>query len=100
MALLPLYPSTDRVISMLQTQWSALLNPLLTAPNSNTLTSIPLTTGVNSINHKLGRALRGWTIIRQRALASIYDSQDSNPTPDTTLLLVSSAPVTIDIEVF
>lgn len=30
----------------------------------------------------------------------IYDTQDSNSTPDKTLVLVSAFPVTIDLEVF
>jgi hypothetical protein len=74
--------------------------------NSNVLTSgtilnsIALKSGSNTINHKLGKTLTGWFIVRQRASATIYDQQDSNKTPTQTLSLNSSADVTVDIYVF
>lgn len=87
---------------LMQQRWKSILDPLLARVTNNTsiLTQISLKTGANVINHNLGKKLTGWTVIRQRALASIYDSQDSNQTPDVTLILVSSAPVVIDLGVF
>jgi len=64
------------------------------------LTSIALKSGSNTINHKLGKTLTGWFIVRQRASAIIYDQQDSNKTPSQTLVLNSSVDVTVDIYVF
>ena len=48
----------------------------------------------------LQRPLQGWYIVRQRALASIYDTQDSNQNPSLTLNLTSNAVVSVDIAVF
>jgi hypothetical protein len=100
---LPQFQSNDRVFQMLQNVWATLLNPLLKNPalNSTTLKEVNLVTGSNAINHKLGRKLQGWSLVRQRGVAaSIYDEQDSNQMPDLTLVLVSSADVTVDILVF
>ena len=74
---LGLYQSTDQSLQLLQTNWSAKLNPLLAAPANNSiiLKNVSLTTGSNTINTTLGRALQGWTVVRQRASASIYDNQ-------------------------
>lgn len=68
--------------------------------SGNTLTSIALTAGDNTINHKLGKALTGWFIVRLRGASTIYDKQDSNKTPEQTLVLNSSAGVTVDLYVF
>ena len=64
------------------------------------LTKQALASGSNNIPHGLGKALTGWVIVRQRASATFYDTQDSNTIPQTTLLLTSSASVTVDIYVF
>jgi hypothetical protein len=64
------------------------------------LTSIQLKIGTNQITHTLGRNLSGWSLVRQRGLANIYDTQDNNPNPKTYLQLFSSAAVSVDILVF
>jgi hypothetical protein len=99
---LGLYKSDDQSFTLLQTNWSAQLNPLLAAPSNNSiiLKNVSLTTGSNTINTTLGRTLQGWVIVRQRAAASIHDNQDNNPNPTLTLVLISSANVVCDIEVF
>lgn len=86
----------------LQNKWASIIDPVTTNPvnNSLILKNISLTTGNNTINHKLGRKLQGWNIIRKRAAAEIYDAQDSNQMPALTLVLVSDADVTIDLTVF
>jgi hypothetical protein len=98
---LPTFNTQDLVVSQLQSTWSQALNPLLRNPanNSYILEKIPLVAGPNVVNHLLGRKLIGWRIVRQRADASIYDTQDSNNTPALTLNLVSSADAVCDIEV-
>jgi hypothetical protein len=85
-----------------QDRWASQLDPVIaSAPNnSNILKNVVLAIGSNVINHKLGRVLQGWQLVRIRAAATIYDNQDSNQTPDLTLILVSNAVVTIDLEVF
>jgi hypothetical protein len=85
-----------------QDRWASILNPLIKNPSNNRslLKNVKLVTGSNVINHGLGQPLQGWNPVRIRASATFYDTQDSNPTPDLTLVLVSSANVTIDLEVF
>lgn len=99
---LPTFQSNDRVFQMLQTQWASQLNPVLAKPQlqSSILKNVSLVIGDNVINHLLGRPLQGWKLVRQRAAASIYDLQDSNQTPNLTLVLNSSAAAVVDIEVF
>lgn len=100
--MLPKFGTADQALSQLQSTWAAALDPLLKLPiaNSLILKNIVLSSGSNTINHKLGRNLMGWTIVRQRAGATIYDTQDTSPTPALTLTLVSSAPVSVDLLVF
>lgn len=88
---------------MASNRWASMIEPFLNNPTLNTvlLPNIPLTTGANTINHRLGRPLKGWYITRIRnAPATFYDTQDSNPIPTRTLTLNSSADVIVDIVVF
>lgn len=89
-------------IDMMQQKWASAINPVLVNPlnSASILKSQSLVTGANVINHKLGQPLQGWWIVRQRAAASIFDTQDSNQTPQLTLNLTSSANVVVDIAVF
>lgn len=99
---LPYFQSEIKELSLLQTKWKSILDPLLATSSvqSSILPNVILSNGTTVINHKLGRKLVGWKIVRQRAAASIYDTQDSNQTPQLTLVLVSNAVVVVDIEVF
>jgi len=87
---------------MADNRWASILNPIVANPANNSiiLKNIELSVGTNVINHKLGRNLQGWQIIRKRASADIYDTQDTNQMPNLTLTLVSDAIVTIDLAVF
>ncbi len=64
------------------------------------LKEVDLVTGTNVISHKLNRKIEGWIIVRKRATADIWDSQDSSNTRDRTLTLESSADVTVDLWIF
>jgi hypothetical protein len=99
---LPIFKSSDNSVTLLQTGWSSLLNPVLLNPANSgiILKGIKLVIGNNAINTTLGRVLQGWSVVRQRSAASIYDNQDNNQNPSLTLLLVSDAAVTVDLEVF
>jgi hypothetical protein len=99
---LPIFQTQNKDMSLMQTRWATEINPLLRNPSlqSIILPSIALASGSNTINHLLGRKLTGWRIVRQRAAASIYDTQDANPRPELTLTLTSSAAAVCDIEVF
>jgi hypothetical protein len=89
-------------LPMLQVKWASILNPLLGNPSNNAsvLKNVALVTGTNVVNTLLGRTLQGWSIVRQRGPASFYDMQDTNQSPSLTLVLVSSADVSVDILVF
>lgn len=99
---LPLYKSEDTSFTLLQTAWASQLNPVLALPQSSgiLLKQISLTAGDNTIDHRLGRNLQGWQLVRVRAAATIYDKQDANQLQSRTLVLNSSAPVVVDIFVF
>ncbi len=99
---LPIIQSDSEQLTMLQTRWASILGPLLANPslNSAVLKQVQLSTGSNVINHMLGRKLQGWKLVRQRGAANVYDTQDTNSMPQLTLQLESSAPVSVDIEVF
>ncbi len=89
-------------LTQTQQQWASQLDPVLKNPTTNPglLQNVALINGTTVVNHMLGQPLQGWKIVRQRAAASIYDQQDSNQTPQLTLVLVSSAAVVVDLEVF
>lgn len=99
---LPIFQTESRDLGMLQTKWASILNPIVNAQQNKSiiLENVSLINGITKVNHLLGRKLQGWKIVRQRASASIYDTQDSNSTPELTLSLVSNAAVVVDIEVF
>jgi hypothetical protein len=65
------------------------------------LVSITLTAGSeNAIDHKLGRELLGWIMVRNRANATVWDTQDANKFKDKTLSLNTSADTVVDLWVF
>jgi len=92
----------SREINQLQQFIAQALNPILTNPQTQgTLTTkVQLLIGSNVVNHGLGKPLQGWSIVRKRSAAGIYDNQDSNPNPSLTLILVSDAVVSIDLYCF
>jgi len=102
--------SEDRVLNMVQDNISKVLNPVLKNPilDGQILTKISLVVGLNVIPHGLGRTLVGWYFVRVRfgtyqqnyVWNGVYDLQDSNPTPQLNLQLMSVAPVVVDIAVF
>jgi hypothetical protein len=99
---LPLIQSSNPDLMQVETKWKSQLDPLLSSPLGNglLLQGIVLATGSNTINHGLGRALRGWFVVRSNASATFYDNQDNNRMTNLTLVLVASAPATISLWVF
>lgn len=92
----------DRIINMIQDNISDVVDHIATKDIifGEVIQKVSLTTGSNTISHRLGRTLIGWFIIRQRSSASVYDLQDSNANPELFLKLQSSANVTVDLYVF
>jgi hypothetical protein len=68
--------------------------------NGLVLQGVALAIGDNTIAHKLNRQLLGWYVVRQRAASAIFDKQDTNTMPSSTLVLNASAAVSVDIWVF
>ena len=99
---LPNFKTDDAPLTQLQSTWGAALNPVLNNPivNGVLLKNQVLTTGSNTISHKLGRPLQGWIPVRVRASVTLYDTQDSNANPGLTLLITSSGNATVDLYVF
>jgi len=102
MPTLPQQQNDDKDFQMMQSRWGAILNPVVNNPanNSSILKDVKLVAGSNTVNHLLSRRLQGWSIVKINAAATIHDTQDSNSNASQTLLLVSSAPCTVSIEVF
>ena len=98
----PIFLTQIKDLMLMQNKWASIINPFMSNPSlqSIILPDVALKSGTTVVNHRLGRNLLGWRIVRQRSAASIYDVQDQNQTPSLTLNLVSSAPVSIDLEVF
>lgn len=102
MATLPIYYTSDRNLSLLQTNWSSSLNPILNNPlvSGQLLTGISLGSGTTIVNHRLGRKLQGWITVGIDGAAQIYDNQASNQSPQLTLSLTSDAAVIVSLWVF
>lgn len=64
------------------------------------LPKVSLKVGATTIPTTLNRTLQGYVVVRQRAQANIWDSQDSNSSPSQTLILNSTAAVVVDLMVF
>lgn len=102
MATLPIFQTTDKPLSLLQTSWKAILAPFLrnSLLQGQLLNNVELLNGTNIINHRLGRPLQGWIIVGQNASAIVYDAQASNSQPSLTVILISNANVTVNLYVF
>ncbi len=86
-------------LDAMQNQWASQLNPIIANPTNSMfiLQNVTLKTGVNVINHKLGKKLQGWVITDIQGVATVYRSA---PLSDITLTLTASANVTCSIGVF
>ena len=97
---LPLQKTDILPLSLIQTQWKAQLDPVLANPMTNMLIlrDVVLVSGMNTINHKLGRMQQGWVLLDvQGPVNNLYRSAPFN---NLTLTLTSTAGVTVSIGVF
>lgn len=100
---LPYQQTNDRQLNTYQSALSAALQPITSnaAAAGIILSNVALVTGqTNVVPIGLTQPLVGWSIVRLRANATVWDSQDTNNTPSQTLLLNTTANVTVDILVF
>lgn len=99
---IPLVVTQDKDLNLFQTQLGSALQPVLANPINLgvQLTKIALASGQTTVPTTLNRNLQGWFLTRVRASATIWDSQDSNPTPNQTLILNSTAATVVDLWVY
>lgn len=90
----------DRNTNQLQKNIAAALQPLfinqLIGNGANIITQT-LTAGANTINHGLGRLQIGWIPVDQDAAANFFRAAEFNT---TSMILISSAPVTVSFYCF
>lgn len=97
---LPQYQGGDQPFQLMQSSWSAQLNPMLANPiiNGFQLNNITIASGsAVAINHLLGRMQQGWFLVDQNAPAKIARIQPLN---NKTLTLSSDATVTVAVWVY
>ncbi len=99
MALLPQFQDTSQPFQLMQSQWSRILNPIISNPitNPTILKDVVLASGNNVINTRLGQKAQGWMIADVNAAVQIYRSAPYN---DLTLTLNSSGAATVTLVIF
>lgn len=88
-------------LKLLQDSLDAALRPIIDKLilDGRLIEDIELTTGqANLIDHRLGRSIRGYVVVKRDADARVWDSVPDRPA--TQIDLRSSANVTISIWVF
>lgn len=96
--------SDDRVLNQVQDNIERSLAPIIrnTALDFQIVEGVLLVNGLlNKIPHGLGRPLMGWTTVRLRGQAIVWDDQDLNTgASHLYLYLRTTAVVTVDLKVF
>ncbi len=93
---LPLIKSDNQELMLMQSRWKAVLDVLLRRPAPSAV-PVDLVSGVNVINHGLGRKLQGWYVTDINAAITLYRSA---PPTALTLTLTASGPAKAIITVF
>lgn len=98
MANLPL----SQPASQQDTRWKSLIDPVISNPliQGSLLTNVALKSGTNIINHGLARNLQGYIVVLNAVAATFSDNQLTNPSPQLTLSLNSTANTTVSLWVF
>jgi hypothetical protein len=97
---LPFFQTSITELSLMQSKWKSILNPVVNLPLNNTpslLQGVVLKSGDNVINHKLGRTPQGYIIVDNNAAVQVYRSAAFN---DLTLTLHSNGAAVISLLVF
>lgn len=94
--------SGDFVSSKFQEYVASVIAPFLNSEvlDGVLLKNISLGSGTNFVEHKLGRKIQGWIVVRQRSDARVWDDQDNNVNVSRTLKLQTSAAVEVDLWIF
>lgn len=64
------------------------------------LKDVGVSTQTVFLEHKLGREVQGYIVVKNNAAAHVYDEQDLNPTPTKTLALKSNTTAIVSLWVF
>jgi hypothetical protein len=95
--------TNDPDIQAIQTnieQFSGGLSANIPIINGFIVTDVAITSGTaKTVDHALERP-PNWIVIKKNANATVWDSQDTNANPKRTLILNSSANVTVDLWIF
>lgn len=85
----------------MQVRWKAILDPVVASPipQGRQVAALKLSTGPNVIQHKLGREYVGWFLVDKDGVADVY-ADSHNSAKATSIVLVSSAPVTVSFWIF
>lgn len=96
---LPIFKDQNQNFMLHQTSWKAAILPVLNNEINQgiLLENITITTGINVINHLLGRKQIGWIITDKNSNANLYRSVELN---NKTLTLTSDANSIISLWVF
>lgn len=93
----------DQDLNQVQSNVEEALNPVISSAIVNGLIvpDVCLRANVATlVTHNLGREALGWIIIRKRADSRIWDVEDFNNKPKSTLALACSHDVQVDLWVF
>lgn len=94
---------SDRVLQDLQAAIFAVLDPLVRLVPLNhgrLISSVVLSTTPVNVEHKLGRPLIGWLVVRKNADARVWEDQATTVDGSKFLRLDASAAVTVTLWVF
>jgi myo-inositol-hexaphosphate 3-phosphohydrolase len=96
------FNSENREITLLQANVEAALTALISTGllNGALLTDIELSSGANTVEHKLGRKIQGRLIVAQSAAADLSDNISSSDNLEQNFVLTSSAACTVSLWVF
>jgi len=92
----------DDISNRSQDNTDTVLRPIINSAiiDGVLLNDIELTYGANTIEHKLGRKLLGYIVVRKNNDAVISDAQDTNKLSSKNLILYSDTLVTVSLWCF
>jgi transcriptional regulator CtsR len=97
---------TSKHVNTVQDNIAQALGQLLgkDALDTTVINNQPLNpSGINYVNHTLGRVLQGWHVVRTHGTGTaiqVWDVQAANKSPQLQLYLMASATGIFDIQVF
>lgn len=95
--------SNDNDLQKVQNNVEAAVNPIISKEivDGVLLKRVQLSAlEVVYVKHGLGRPPQGWIVVRKRADARIWDVQDANDKPKSTLALTCSHDILVDLWIF